>query len=898
MNLSQLPCWIAVFLISFIFIATMFPASAATYYVDATGGNDAYSGLSEQEAWATLGKVNSFAFNPGDSVLFKCRETWNGTLVPPDSGTGAASITFGAYGEGPLPVIGNKIGFPGGMQPQTWTEQSQDIWYAPLPKNPYRVWLDGTEYEYAEDAAAVNFSYRWYCDLEENRLYVYADRNPADYYSAIECLDNEFALNVAHRNNLEFQNLNFSFSRISVRIAGSQSILMHDCELGHGSLVGLYVSGDVATGKESVDNEFSNLSIDSGYRLPNTYYEHLTDGVHFDAGVYRNSIHDFTLVDWGHSALYLLCTTNAFPHGCSYNKVYNFEITAPSLTYGRGLNTDGVEGMTQHNEIFDGTVKDTWARNQFNGNNNIFRNIVIDTVRNSPRKAFGVGEGIMFECYSGCVSHDNIVEQCTIMNTDEAAICVSGDVVYNNIVRDNIMVDSGLDSWHSKNDIALYIRDWSTTGYNTFANNVFYQSNGKTNVIDFYGAILNTNTFNSYDNYKGRGDVIDNNQYYNPFTSLKPVVHMQAAPQTGDAPLEVQFTDASENNPTQWYWQFGDGTTATQQNPAHTYEEAGIYTVSLTATNQAGSSTETKADYITVYAQPKAPVAGFVTDVAAGDAPLTVQFTDTSENNPTQWYWQFGDGATSTAQNPAHTYENAGSYTAALTVTNADGTDTAAAVIKVTEPILPPVSEGISVLFADFDEGGEGVAYHDTTPTNEEFCDYRMTAVDVGMRAWTPYPLVTAIVDGEWLRYTMNIPQAGQYEADFYLYAPDPGRSITVLIDGVDAGTAEIPNGPDWQTRMEGVCTVTFDTAGEHQIILRFNGGDANADYFELVPKEGIPGDFNRNGVIDMDDVTQASYMANGLIEDDLSANFNNNGYIDDSDVAQLLYRYLEITNG
>ncbi|MDG6257881.1 MAG: hypothetical protein QCH35_09845 [Methanomicrobiaceae archaeon] len=522
MNLSQLPCWIAVFLISFIFIATMFPASAATYYVDATGGNDAYSGLSEQEAWATLGKVNSFAFNPGDSVLFKCRETWNGTLVPPDSGTGAVSITFGAYGEGPLPVIGNKIGFPGGMQPQTWTEQSQDIWYAPLPKNPYRVWLDGTEYEYAEDAAAVNFSYRWYCDLEENRLYVYADRNPADYYSAIECLDNEFALNVAHRNNLEFQNLNFSFSRISVRIAGSQSILMHDCELGHGSLVGLYVSGDVATGKESVDNEFSNLSIDSGYRLPNTYYEHLTDGVHFDAGVYRNSIHDFTLVDWGHSALYLLCTTNAFPHGCSYNKVYNFEISAPSLTYGRGLNTDGVEGMTQHNEIFDGTVRETWTRSQLNGNDNIFRNIVIDTVRNSPRKAFGVGEGIGFECYSGLVSHSNTLEMCTIMNTDEAGIYIQGPDTHSHVIRNTAFYNCGMDSWHGKEGIALNVLGEDGVGGNTYVGNTFYQDNGEQHVIALYNRVMNVTEFNNASGIDGRNDHMEDNVYRFPFAGESP----------------------------------------------------------------------------------------------------------------------------------------------------------------------------------------------------------------------------------------------------------------------------------------------------------------------------------------------------------------------------------------
>src|SRR6056297_1536419 len=62
----------------------------------------------------------------------------------------------------------------------------------------------------------------------------------------------------------------------------------------------------------------------------------------------------------------------------------------------------------------------------------------------------------------------------------------------------------------------------------------------------------------------------------------------------------VQFTDNSTNNPTDWQWDFGDGNTSTEQNPLHTYENIGTYTVSLTITNAIGSDTEVKNDYITV----------------------------------------------------------------------------------------------------------------------------------------------------------------------------------------------------------------------------------------------------------------------------------------------------------
>jgi PKD repeat protein len=62
----------------------------------------------------------------------------------------------------------------------------------------------------------------------------------------------------------------------------------------------------------------------------------------------------------------------------------------------------------------------------------------------------------------------------------------------------------------------------------------------------------------------------------------------------------VQFTDQSANNPTSWSWEFGDGGTSTLQNPSHKYTASGNYTVSLTVTNEYGSHTETKANFIAV----------------------------------------------------------------------------------------------------------------------------------------------------------------------------------------------------------------------------------------------------------------------------------------------------------
>lgn len=171
---------------------------------------------------------------------------------------------------------------------------------------------------------------------------------------------------------------------------------------------------------------------------------------------------------------------------------------------------------------------------------------------------------------------------------------------------------------------------------------------------------------------------------------MAPVASFSLTPISGHPPLTVNFTDTSTNTPTSWLWNFGDETTSTLQNPTHIYDEIGIYTIILTATNAIGLHS-TSYD-INVH-QPAPPVANFTTNITTGGTPLTVIFTDTSINTPTSWLWNFGDGVTSTSQNPRHTYQISGilpvQYTATLTVTNIDGSSSKSSTITVTVSTLP-----------------------------------------------------------------------------------------------------------------------------------------------------------------------------------------------------------------
>ncbi len=135
--------------------------------------------------------------------------------------------------------------------------------------------------------------------------------------------------------------------------------------------------------------------------------------------------------------------------------------------------------------------------------------------------------------------------------------------------------------------------------------------------------------------------------------------------------LTVAFSDRSTGGtPTSWKWDFGDGTMSTVANPTHTYAQAGSYLVQFTATNSAGSSSLAKQIKVV------ALKADFNFSAGNPDSPRMITFTDQSTGPPSAWSWSFGDGATSTEQNPTHTYINPGTYFVFLTVTSGSLSDT------------------------------------------------------------------------------------------------------------------------------------------------------------------------------------------------------------------------------
>lgn len=175
-------------------------------------------------------------------------------------------------------------------------------------------------------------------------------------------------------------------------------------------------------------------------------------------------------------------------------------------------------------------------------------------------------------------------------------------------------------------------------------------------------------------NAAGDSSVITKQQYISIFA--QPAVAFGGTPLTGCAPLLVNFTDQSVPGSgiiTQWQWDLGDGTLSSVQNPSNIYTLPGSYNITLRITNSFGcNKLLTKTQYITVA---DAVTADFSSaTISACQAPFTVNFQNLSSGSGALTYqWKFGDGGTSTAANPSHTYNSAGSYTVTLITANSAG---------------------------------------------------------------------------------------------------------------------------------------------------------------------------------------------------------------------------------
>ena len=209
------------------------------------------------------------------------------------------------------------------------------------------------------------------------------------------------------------------------------------------------------------------------------------------------------------------------------------------------------------------------------------------------------------------------------------------------------------------------------------------------------------------------------------------------------------------------------------------------------------------ASFSTSPADPDAPVVLLLADKVTGKAPLTIQFTGSQSfdpnGSPLTFAWSFAGAGSSTAADTTVTFSEVGDHWVRLTITNALALS-AQDSVKVT--VLPsgtpysglPVPVPGRIQAENYDNGGEGIAYHDMNANNIGLVYRPAEGVDLEAAAGGGYDLYW-IVAGEWIEYTFSVAEAGYFDfVPFVATVPGFGN-FTLSIDNVDvSGKRPVPS--------------------------------------------------------------------------------------------------------
>ncbi len=322
---------------------------------------------------------------------------------------------------------------------------------------------------------------------------------------------------------------------------------------------------------------------------------------------------------------------------------------------------------------------------------------------------------------------------------------------------------------------------------------------------------------------------------------LPPEVVFTADVLDGCAPLTVHFFDQSSGDPTTWLWTFEGGSppTSTDQNPEVVYDVPGVYSVTLEAFNSAGSNSVVQTGYITV--TDAAPLSSFNSTITNA----TVDFENTS-SGVTIFEWVFGDGNTSTDENPTHTYSEDGSYEVTLTVTNSCGTSTITETVVIATPPTAgfgmDVASGCAPLVVNFvDESSTNTAswswtFAGGTPSSS---DLQNPTVEYTVPGTYDVTLEVTNAQGtDMVTQTGTITVLAGPVAGFTF----SGNDLTIDFNNTSMGAVSYEwFFDDGDTSTEENPSHTFAVGGEYDVQLIVTNGCGSDTIVQQVVIEGLP---------------------------------------------------------
>ncbi len=291
---------------------------------------------------------------------------------------------------------------------------------------------------------------------------------------------------------------------------------------------------------------------------------------------------------------------------------------------------------------------------------------------------------------------------------------VNNDIVKNYdgihmVYSSNVTIFNNLIFWNDNNGVYMENCSDITVFMNVLIENFNHVYDNKANHFD------NSTHGNYWIDYTGadtNGDGIGDTPYLIDSDSIDnyPLIHhvkiFPVAPSSdftyspSDPSIEdvIAFMDTSidpDGTITSWEWDFGDETTSMEQNPTHQYADKGDYTIRLTVIDNDGLTSIVEQ---TIKLRNLPPTASFTHSPVEPTVGEDILFSDASsdpERQPiTAWIWDFGDGATSTEENPMHAYETSGSYPVTLTVTDDEGLEDT---FSTTVEVKPTEEEGVFI---------------------------------------------------------------------------------------------------------------------------------------------------------------------------------------------------------